>query len=67
MRYKPKKERTMDRNVGIARCECGWGEQKNGTASIPTCNLLPRNKLMGASHADGMISRQDKLLETPEM
>ena len=24
MRNKPKRERTIDRNVGIVRCDCGW-------------------------------------------
>ena len=57
MRNKPNTERTMDRIVGIARCQrgCDWGEQKDDTASIPTS---PCYGTVGASHADKMVSRK---------
>ena len=30
----------MDRTVGMIRCECGWREQKDDGASIPTDRSL---------------------------
>jgi hypothetical protein len=36
MRYRPTRERTIERTVGIARCEIEWREQRDDVASVRT-------------------------------